>query len=1294
MGVVTAATAGLLVIPPATAAEPQPEQDPQFSTVPASYDAPLLITIDHLTPGEVPERGPVTVTGTVANRDVENWTGIRLYPFINAGVDCEALGCPPPITTTAGLVEAAESDPTDVVGARIPEVSATIDKLAPGEVRPYTIQVPRRLLPVTTPGVYWFGVHALGASDDVADDSVADGRARTFLPYIPRGRDGVKGKVDTAIVVPLRYRIRHLQDGRLAKPTSWEAAFDSTGDLGAPLEFGAAAVGKPVTWLIDPAVADAVRRLRRGNPPRDLGPDESDADGAEETPSDGASEETDETEEEEDPQTPVGIAAGEWLDSLEVQLRGEEVLALPYGDLDMSATPDRMPELYPISRERVGDVLSSWDTPTSPVIASPGGYLDPSAIDGIPDDSTLLITDRMFDPENYRHGPPLVGEYADHTIAATSYGAATGGPGPEPRLGAVSFRQRVLAEAAVRLVSPGRRHPLIVVVPRTVDSQFGGTFWSGLNAAWMNITTVADATDRPSTLVEPDSLTYPVDQETAELSSTVFSEAEDLIEAGRTLQNLLIDAESTADDVRDEALTGASYHFRTDSSVAAARLARSRHWIDRKLRRVRVDGPPAVTLSSADGTFAVTVTNELPRSVTVRLAADSVDDQVTIDVGDRIVLAAAQSPEQPSRTTIQLETHTHGPGVHNVTLVGHQRRRHATRLLGRGADPVRPGQRGDLGDHRRRRRHPLLRHRAPPVPPDPGPSQAPVGPGGRTDRGRRMTEALDTGGEQRGILANSAVMAAGTVVSRFSGLIRSILLASALGVGLHADLFTIANTVPNMLYILLAGGVFNAVLVPQLVRSMKNDSDGGSAYVDRIVTLAVLFLAAVTVLLVLAAPWVMDLLLDSKYGDPALAAERQSAIDFARFCLPQVFFYGMFVLVGQILNARGRFGPMMWAPIANNVIAVGVLVVYLVWFGAASEVEQHGAFTGSQEAWLGIGSTVGILAQFLILVPYLRAAGVRIRPRFDFRGTGLSHTLRLAVWTVLFVVVNQAAYVVVVRLASGGTAASDNGTGITIYSSALLVTMVPHSVITVSLATAILPRLSAHAAAKDDEALSRTLVSTIRTALVVAVPVALLMPLIALSVAQALFGHGAAAADYVNYEETLALFGIGIVFFTLHYLTLRGFYALELNRTVFLIQCVISAVNITVALVLVGRTDPDHTAAMLVIAYTAAYGVGSLISFSVLARRLGGLDVRSLLGFAARLLLASAIGVGAAWMVDLGLDEVLERAPGSDGWWWAAVDVAVLGTVALLVVALLARVLKLREVTTVIDTVTARLRRG
>ena len=125
-----------------------------------------------------------------------------------------------------------------------------------------------------------------------------------------------------------------------------------------------------------------------------------------------------------------------------------------------------------------------------------------------------------------------------------------------------------------------------------------------------------------------------------------------------------------------------------------------------------------------------------------------------------------------------------------------------------------------------------------------------------------------------------------------------------------------------MLYILLAGGIFNAVLVPQLVRAMKNDADGGEAYTNRIMTLAGLFLGAVTILLVVAAPWVMSLFLDPEYDTAKLAAQHESIIAFARFCLPQVFFYGMFVLVGQILNSRGRFGPMMWAPIANNLIAV------------------------------------------------------------------------------------------------------------------------------------------------------------------------------------------------------------------------------------------------------------------------------------------------------------------------------------------------------------------------------------
>jgi putative peptidoglycan lipid II flippase len=540
------------------------------------------------------------------------------------------------------------------------------------------------------------------------------------------------------------------------------------------------------------------------------------------------------------------------------------------------------------------------------------------------------------------------------------------------------------------------------------------------------------------------------------------------------------------------------------------------------------------------------------------------------------------------------------------------------------------------------------------------------------------------------VLASSAVMAAGTVVSRLSGFVRSTLLVAALGVSLHADVFTIANTIPNMLYILLAGGVFNAVLVPQLVRAMRNDPDGGEAYTNRVVTLAGLFLGVVTVLLVVAAPLVMSVMLNEKYGDAALAEQRQSAIDFARYCLPQVFFYGMFVLVGQILNSRRRFGPMMWAPIANNVISVGVLVVYLLAFGPASGAEQVGPFSTEQELLLGVGSTVGIAAQLLILLPYLRSAGFHYRPRFDFRHTGLAHTFRLGIWTVLFVIVNQIAYVVVVRLASGGPADGGEGTGITIYSNAFLIMMVPHSIITVSLATAILPRLSSQAADGDLGGLARSLSSTLRSALAVIVPFAALLPVIAEDVSNLIWGHGAGASLFERYVPTLSLFGGGLVFFTVHYLMLRGFYAVEATRTVFWIQCAVSGTNIAAALVLVARTDAEDTSPALVVAYTAAYAVGSALSYVVLRRRVGGLHSSQLAEFLLRLVLVVFVSTAVALVVSDALHAWIE----DPHWTVAAVLAAAVTGVDVLVFLLLARALRMREVTDVLDTVTRRLSRG
>ena len=555
------------------------------------------------------------------------------------------------------------------------------------------------------------------------------------------------------------------------------------------------------------------------------------------------------------------------------------------------------------------------------------------------------------------------------------------------------------------------------------------------------------------------------------------------------------------------------------------------------------------------------------------------------------------------------------------------------------------------------------------------------------------TQSPSVRDDSGGVLTASAVMAAGTLLSRVSGFVRAAMIAAALGISLHADVFTVANTIPNMLYILLAGGVFNAVLVPQLVRAMKVDADGGEAYANRVLTLSTVALAAATAALVLAAPWVMRVFLSPEWYTPELAAQRESLIDLARYCLIQVFFYGMFVLVGQVLNARGRFGPMMWAPIANNLIAIAVLALYLAMYGTQ---EAAGVYTTGQEVLLGVGSTVGIAVQAAVLLPYLRAAGVRIRPRFDFFGTGLARTLRLGLWTVLLVVVNQIAYTVVVRLATAGSTQAVKGVeeaaGYTVYSNAMLVMLVPHSVVTVSLATATLPAVSALAADGRLADVGAGVVRSLRLALAVIVPFALGLAALGPPIATIVFGWGAAEGDTVPIALALAAFAPGLVLFSVHYLALRGFYAIEDTRTPFFVQCLIAATNIALAFALTGVAEPRSYAAMLALAYTGSYLVGALVAIMILARRLGGLPSQQLLGFVGRAVVAAIPAAGAAWLA-VAAAQRLGAAPTSSR--LDALALLLLGGVLMLAVFFaLARVLHIREVDSLGQLLRGRLRPG
>lgn len=539
-------------------------------------------------------------------------------------------------------------------------------------------------------------------------------------------------------------------------------------------------------------------------------------------------------------------------------------------------------------------------------------------------------------------------------------------------------------------------------------------------------------------------------------------------------------------------------------------------------------------------------------------------------------------------------------------------------------------------------------------------------------------------------LRSAAVMAAGTVLSRLLGFVRIALLAAAIGTALRGDIFTAANTIPNSLYILLAGGVFNTVLVPQLVRAIRNHDDGGQDFTNRLLTFGFAVLTVVTVACVLLAPAIANLYMPSELKDPSMASERASMVMFVRLCLPQIFFYGAFVLVGQVLNARRRFGPMMWAPIANNIVACASIIIFLMIYrvGANPPTFSHG-----EELLLGLGHTFGIAVQLLVLLPYLRASGHNYRMKFGLRGTGLGHTARLGIWTVLFVAVNQVTLVVVTRLAIAGSASGDPGAkaGLFAYSTAMLIILVPHGIVTVSLATAALPQMSALAADGDVAEVERLSARSIRQTLAIVVPAAAAMIAFAYPIVTVIAGYGAGKDNLSLMSYTLVTLALGIIPFTIQYFQLRTFYAFEDTRTPFFLQCVIAATNIVAAVVgvrvILNAEDLRFSGVVLGAAYALAYLVAVLLSRPVLRRRVPRVPGAGIGLPLLAMVIAAVLGVAAGRTVLLVIDQVIDWS-GPVG---AIIQLAIAAVVMLPVYAAVARVLRIHEVNDVVSMVTSKL---
>ncbi|MDX6247326.1 MAG: putative peptidoglycan lipid flippase [Kribbellaceae bacterium] len=542
-------------------------------------------------------------------------------------------------------------------------------------------------------------------------------------------------------------------------------------------------------------------------------------------------------------------------------------------------------------------------------------------------------------------------------------------------------------------------------------------------------------------------------------------------------------------------------------------------------------------------------------------------------------------------------------------------------------------------------------------------------------------------------LRSAAVMAAGTVLSRLLGFVRIALLAAAIGTALRGDIFTAANTIPNSLYILLAGGVFNTVLVPQLVRAIRNHSDGGQDFTNRLLTFGFVVLAVVTVACVLLSPLIAELYLPNELKDPSRASERASMIMFVRLCLPQIFFYGAFVLVGQVLNARRRFGPMMWAPIANNIVACASIIGFLLIYRVG---DNPPTFSSGEEWLLGLGHTIGIAVQLLVLLPYLKASGHTYAPKFGLRGTGLGHTARLGWWTVLFVAVNQVTLVVVTKLAIAGSASETPGAkaGLVAYSTAMLIILVPHGIVTVSLATAALPQMSALAAEGDVTEVARLSARSIRQTLAIVVPAAAAMIAFAHPITTVIAGYGAGKNNTQLMAYTLMALALGVVPFTVQYFQLRTFYAFEDTRTPFFLQCVIAATNIAAALIGVRvLLDEDHlrfSGVVLGGAYSLAYLVAVLMSRSVLRRRVPRVPGAGIGLPLLAMVIASVAGAGLARAVLTAIDSVTDWS----GPLTSALELAIAAAVMVPVYVAVARVLRIHEVTGVVSMVTSKLPGG
>ena len=495
--------------------------------------------------------------------------------------------------------------------------------------------------------------------------------------------------------------------------------------------------------------------------------------------------------------------------------------------------------------------------------------------------------------------------------------------------------------------------------------------------------------------------------------------------------------------------------------------------------------------------------------------------------------------------------------------------------------------------------------------------------------------------QEPGLLGAASTMAAGTVVSRISGVARVLVLAWVLGFTPLADAYNLANTIPNMLYDVVLGGIATATFVPVFVERLARDGERRAwRSISAVVTVSTVVLLIATVAAWALAPWIIDAFtaynhIGGTRSAAQLAAQRTVATSLLRWFSPQIFFYGVLSISTALLNVKHRFGAPAWVPVANNLVCIAVLL----WFAAVNPVPTLTSVLASpaQLALLGLGTTLGVAVQALLLSPSLvRAGALRIRWRFDLRDEAVRAVARLSTWTLGIVVSNQVSLAIVLALAFG-----IGGRGpVSSYTYGWAFMQMPYAVVAVSVMAAVTPQLARFWTDGDTAGFAQRFGTGLRGTMGIIIPAAVGMVVLAQPLVGLLLYRGQAGGGRLLAGTVLAVLSVGLPGFTCFQFAIRGLQAMQRARDAFWLYVVENGLNIALA-VTIGR----HSIGLLTLTVSVSYTVAAGLALAVVRRRAGSLGTPGCYRPLGRVAIASAlmgvvvVAVAAitAWQTGIGL---------------------------------------------------------